>query len=196
MQKSTTPSTSSAGFAPDPSAPPVRDYWTVSRYQSLVRSHWDGMANGILVEAGSDKTVDELPIEVINQVRSKSMDKALKQGLRILRDAGKLLTEQQYADLSARRVLRPGDLVRYIGPSQQEEATLPNGDLSRIFRKHGQLGHIEMDRQNRRSPDGSSLLVFAPHIDETDGAPVKRIDTRLVVAPWRGRYWQLARIAD
>lgn len=179
----------------DPDAPGLRGFWTVDQYRALVYGHWNALADGMLRQAGSAKTVDELPDDLVKRLRSKSADDALREGLRLLNERGKLLTRRQYEDLRRGRLLQPGDLARYIGPTRTERvASASDGLRTEISRPHGQLGYIEHDRRaHRKTPDGRSLIVFVPRTN-TSGEPRRAINARLLVGPWRGDYWRLARV--
>ena len=109
----------------------------------------------------------------INAWADKSLEKLEKQG--------RLITEQQFQDHRARRVLQVGDKVRYIGPERSE--TIDAGLV--VVRPHGQTGTITGTKKR----GDQALITFRPDAN----ALTTRIVDLVVLSGTRG-YFQLERI--
>ncbi len=103
-----------------------------------------------------------------------------------VRADGRLLTEAQYEDHVANRLLREGDIVTYIGPDRVE--TTSSGRF--IPRAHGQRGVIT--RIEVRQSDGARVLTFQPEITSA----MRALDEGEVVLLTTLDWWLFERARD
>jgi hypothetical protein len=73
------------------------------------------------------------------------------------RASGLVVTQRQYADLTSRRDYKPGDRVRYVGPTRLE----PSRSGANVPRPHGQPGTITKVARSAAGP----VYTFMPDID-------------------------------
>lgn len=116
-----------------------------------------------------------------NPINADVLNAWADKGLAKLAEQGRLITDQQYDDHRAGRMLKEGDAVRYIGPERAETAV----DGHTTVRQHGQEGTIV-----KVEPSGNkSLITFRPN----PNAAETRIVDLVVLSGSRG-YFHLERL--
>lgn len=135
---------------------------TRDRYIAMMRSYAMALSQSSVIEA-----------DRLNNWADRGLEK--------LEEQGRLVTEAQYQDHRARRILQVGDRSKYIGPERSE--TLSDGLV--VMRPHGQTGAVV----HVKAQGAQSLITFRPDAN----ALTTRIVDLVVLSNTRG-YFQLERL--
>lgn len=92
-----------------------------------------------------------------NEVADARYESWIQDRIEEARRRRSLVTPQQYLDFAAGRVLRPGDRVRYIGPTKGETSRV-TGNM--IIRNTGQIGTIVKVEHKAGRP----IFHFSPDV--------------------------------
>lgn len=115
------------------------------------------------------------------ELESDVMRRWFESRVKLARQAKRLLTEQQHADVISRRELQVDDRVRYVGPTRLEVSPRTRRN---ILRPHGQTGHIT---RVERGAGGRPIFTFMPDIPKQtlDAAEAMDIEIlALITAEW------------
>lgn len=125
------------------------------------------------------------PANIFDGVAYKTWENARVEDYR---SQGYIVSEQQLADIQSKRVLRAGDVARYIGPDRLEQT-----QSGRFYnRPTGQVGLIT--RADKRS-DGLHIYVFTPNIppEAFDPATPKHFVATFEFREWTRAYFTIER---
>lgn len=102
------------------------------------------------------------------------------------RRCGRLLTDQQYADVRAQRALRAGDRARYVGPPRTERSRA-TGRF--VLRPSGQVGTVTRALRHR----GSWVVTFVPDVSPELQALAETTDVEVLTLT-TSRWTELERL--
>ena len=93
------------------------------------------------------------------ELESPAYRKWIQDRIDAARRDGRLLTDQQYADLMVHRELRVDDRVRYVGPERLETSPATGKQVLRPFGQTGLIIKVEFGA-------GRKIYTFLPHIPQ------------------------------